>query len=162
MESPKPKQRIISKEDAVFWMDKDGCWCNEHGKFEHPRIIKYFNASIRKDEEGYYVCQPMGEWEEKVYFHYEDTALFVFDIKIDEKITLILNTKKKIILNPKQLFIKNDNLYITLDDETIKFTEQCLTKIFKIIEYNNGHYRIKLKDQKYTIASRNKLCKEVN
>ncbi|MCP4022082.1 MAG: MFS transporter permease, partial [Desulfobacteraceae bacterium] len=67
--SPK-KQIIIPKEDAVFWMDKHGIWHNEHGPFEHPKIIKYFNASIQKDDQGYYVNQATGEFEEKVYFSF--------------------------------------------------------------------------------------------
>ncbi|NWH04121.1 hypothetical protein [Desulfobacter latus] len=51
------KQNIIPKEQAVFRMDKDGAWHNEHGKLEHPKIINYFNQSIQKDDQGYFLCQ---------------------------------------------------------------------------------------------------------
>ena len=57
MGSKELKQIIISKENAVFWMDNQGHWQNEHGPIEHPRIIKYFNACIRKDTSGYFVHQ---------------------------------------------------------------------------------------------------------
>ena len=74
------KQIIIPKENAVFRMDGNGVWHNEHGKIEHPKIIKYFHQSIGKDDRGYFVFQTTDEFEEKVYFPYEETAMFVFDI----------------------------------------------------------------------------------
>ena len=76
----KPKTIIISKDKAVFWLNKNGRWCNRHGEFEHKKIIDYFNASIRKDKGGYYVAQTTDDYQEKVYFNYEDTALFVVDV----------------------------------------------------------------------------------
>jgi len=51
-------------------MDAEGNWHNEHGKFEHPGIIKHFNTSICKDEDGYFVSQSHSGIEEKVYFIY--------------------------------------------------------------------------------------------
>ena len=105
--SQKRKEIIISKEDAVFWMDKNGGWHNKHGKFEHPRIIKYFNAYIKKDEKGYYVLQETSECIEKVYFHYEDTALFVFDVTMADDIILILNTSDTMPFDPGQLFSRD-------------------------------------------------------
>ena len=53
----KIKEIIISKEDAVFWMDKHGFWRNEDGKFRHKRIIDHFHKSIGKDQNGYFVSQ---------------------------------------------------------------------------------------------------------
>ncbi len=124
------KQIIISKEDAVFWMDKNGTWHNEHGPFEHPKIIKYFHSSIHKDEQGYYVHQSTDQIEEKVYFNYEDTALFVYTlITVDKEIVLVLNTGQKLTLDPETLFAKDDNLYAQTPDHCIKFTTGALVKI---------------------------------
>jgi hypothetical protein len=67
---------IIPKERAIFWLDKNGRWHNAHGEFEHKKIIDYFHSSIKRDENGYYLFQKRGDVQEKVYFHYEDTALF--------------------------------------------------------------------------------------
>ena len=74
------KEIVISKEDAVFWLDKNGCWHNDAGKFRHKKIIDFFNRSIRKDADGFHLCQLRDNCVEKVYFPYEDTALFVFDV----------------------------------------------------------------------------------
>ena len=71
---------VISKEDAIFWLDKNGRWHNAHGEFQHKKIIDYFHSSIQKDEKGYYLFQERGNLREKVYFHYEDTALFAVDL----------------------------------------------------------------------------------
>ncbi len=148
------REIIISKEDAVFWMDKNGAWHNEHGKFEHPRIIKYFNASIKKDENGYYVLQETPECKEKVYFRYEDTALFVFDIKINEDIVLILNTNDTMPFDPKQLFSRDDNLYIQTSEHRVKFKDRALLKISKFMEEKDGQLFFKIKGKTYPVQYR--------
>jgi hypothetical protein len=149
--TPKPEEIVITKDKAVFWLDKNGCWCNQHGKFEHKKIIDYFHASIRNDKGGYYVGQMIEGSIEKVYFPYEDTALFVFDVIKDEHITLVLNTGKKIALKPKKLSLKADDLYLHVGDERIKFAEQGLIKIADLIEYDKGQYFIRVKNRKYKI-----------
>ena len=88
------KEIVIPKEDAVFWMDKNGHWHNEHGKFQHKKIIDYFNGCIKKDKDGFYLTQERDTYREKVYFPYEETAYFVFEVIKDKDITLVLNTKK--------------------------------------------------------------------
>ncbi|MBW2654949.1 MAG: MFS transporter permease [Deltaproteobacteria bacterium] len=145
------KQIIISKEDAVFWMNKNGDWHNEHGKFEHPKIIKYFNASIKKDEHGYYVCQETDELIEKVYFRYEDSVLFVLDIKVNDNIILILNNNDTIKLDPKQLFTRDDNLYLQTSEHQIKFKDRALLKISKFIDEQDGQLLFKLKGKTYPV-----------
>ena len=151
MVSQKPREIIISKEDAVFWMDKNGVWQNEHGKFEHPKIIKYFNASIKKDENGYYVHQETNECIEKVYFHYEDTALFVSDIKENENIILILNSNDTIKFNPRQLFTRDDNLYVQTPEHRVKFKDRALLKISKFMEEKDGQLLFKLEGKTYPV-----------
>lgn len=138
MVSKKRKQIIVSKEDAVFWMDKNGNWKNEHGKFEHPKIIKHFNASIKKDETGYYLHQQTDEVDEKVYFFHEDTALFVSDINIKKDILLRLNNNDMIKFDPEQLFTKDDNLYLQTLDHQIKFSSRALLKISKYMGEKDG------------------------
>jgi len=145
---------VISKDDAVFWLNANGRWHNAHGEFQHKKIIDYFHSSIQKDEKGYYLFQERGNLREKVYFHYEDTALFAVDLIKDEDITLILNTKKQLKLKPKNLFIKNDNLYMRLGQETIKFVERGLMKISDLLEFKDDQYFIKVKNRRYRIVQK--------
>lgn len=120
----------ILREKAVFRLDARGYWRNSGGRFRVKKIIDHFHASIAKDEDGYYVSQVKEDVIEKVYFPYEDTALFVFDIEIDDKwVTLVLNTKARIRLDPDRLYIRNDSLYIDNSDDRIKFSERALLKI---------------------------------
>lgn len=142
---------VISKEDAVFWLDKNGYWHNQYGKFEHKKIIDYFHSCIKRDQNGYYLYQENERYYEKVYFHHEDQALFVFDVILDNDVTLILNTKRKVKLKPKKLFIKSDNLYLQLKDETVKFAEQGLLKIAPLLKDADDQFYIKFKSRKYKI-----------
>ena len=145
-----PKQIIIHRENAVFRMDADGNWHNEYGRFEHPKLIRYFNASIRKDENGYYVYQSTEDFEEKVCFPYEDTALFVVDIIVGSELLFVLNNTDKISLehrvdtgvghrddqgvNQGQLFIEGDSLYLETEEHRIKFSSNALVKFSKFIK----------------------------
>ena len=147
----KKKQIIIAKEDAVFWMGENGDWFNEHGKLEHPKIIKHFYASIQKDENGYYLHQGNDEYEEKVYFPYKDTALFVFDVKVDKDVILKLNNSDTIKLDPKQLFEKDDSLYIQTPEHLIKFTDRALLKISKFLEEKNDQLFFKINGNQYQL-----------
>lgn len=123
------KQIRIPKEEAVFWMDKNGVWHNEHGRFEHPRIIKYFNTSIRKDENGYHVYQVRDDCEEKVYFPYEDTALFVVDLVGTDEFVLVLNNTERMVLDPGQMVVRGDSLYVETAEHRIKFNDRVLLKL---------------------------------
>jgi len=145
------KEIVISKDKAVFWLGSNGRWHNIHGEFEHRKIIDFFHSSIRKDKDGYYVTQTTERYKEKVYFRYEDTALFVFNIIKNKDIYLLLNTKKQIKLNPEELFIKNDSLYTKDGEELVKFTEQSMMKISKYMENDNESYFIKIDNKKYEI-----------
>ena len=147
----KQTEIVISKDDAVFWLNENGRWYNSHGEFQHKKIIDYFHACIKKDEKGYYLFQQTGNQREKVYFHYEDTALFAVDLIVAEDITLILNTRRQIKLKPKSLFTKNDNLYMRLGQETIKFVERGLMKISNLLEFKDEQYFVKVKNRRYRI-----------
>ncbi|MGA6924623.1 MAG: hypothetical protein WBY88_03015, partial [Desulfosarcina sp.] len=93
-------EMVIPKEKALFWMDGQGRWHNRHGRFGHKRIIDYFNRSIRRDDNGYYVTQVRGEVREKVYFHYADTPIFIVHIIMDSPLRIALNTGETIPLDP--------------------------------------------------------------
>jgi len=148
------KEIVISKDKAVFWLDSNGRWQNKHGQFEHRKIIDFFHSSIRKDKDGYYVGQTTESYKEKVYFRYEDTALFVFNVTNNNDIFLLLNTKKQIKLNPEKLFIKKDSLYTEDGEDLVKFTEQSMMKISKYMENNNDRYFIKINDKTYKIPEK--------
>lgn len=129
------KQHIIPKAQAVFWMDKDGTWHNEHGTLEHPRIIKYFNQSIGKDDQGYFLSQIINDVEEKVYFPYEETAVFVVDfVQKETGIELFLNTLDTIALDPDALYTKADALFMETDTHLIKFTQNALARMSSFLE----------------------------
>ena len=154
MKQKKPTEIIIPKDQAIFWLDKNGRWHNAHGKFEHQKIIAYFHSSIRKDENGYYLFQERENLREKVYFHYEDTALFAVDLIKKNDMTLILNTQKQVKLKPKNLFIRGDDLYMRMGEEIVKFTEKGLMKISDLLEYEEDQYFIKIKNRRYRISNK--------
>jgi hypothetical protein len=151
----KKKEIVIPREKAAFWMDKNGCWHNANGKFQHKKIIDYFHSCIRKDQDGYHLYQVNGNFREKVYFSYEDQVLFVFDVLLEDEVILLLNTKKKVKLKPKNLFIKDDSLYMHMGDATVKFAEQGLIKIAKLLEGGNNQFYIRSKNRRYRIPIRN-------
>jgi hypothetical protein len=149
----KIKEIVIPKAEAVFWLDKNGCWHNENGKFEHKKIIQYFHSCIKRDRHGYYLYQASANCAEKVYFPYEDQALFVFDVIRQSDVILVLNTGRQIKLKPQKLYIKNDCLYMHLDREIIKFAEQGLFKIAELIEEINDRFYIRVKNRRYKIPT---------
>ncbi|MFH1155740.1 MAG: MFS transporter permease [Pseudomonadota bacterium] len=151
---PVKRQIIIPKEQAVFWMDKNGFWHNEHGKMEHPKIIAFFNSAIRKDDLGYHVFQDTDEFTEKVYFSYEDTALFVVDLSLGPPAVLALNTRTHISLDPSQLFSRDDALYLDTGEHRIKFTDRALMKLSRIMEDRDTGLVLVLDGTDHPIPSR--------
>ena len=158
MNKTEKKEFVVPKEDAVFWLDAYGRWHNKHGVFELKKIIDYFHSSIRKDADGYYLFQEHNSHtSEKVYFKYEDTALFVFDIKIpgnSDEIRLLLNTKDEIPLSPENLFVQNDNLYMGHADHRIKFLDRALMKLAHRLKFDQHRYRLELSNRTYDIPIR--------
>jgi hypothetical protein len=145
------KQIIVPREEAVFWLDKNGGWNNKHGKFEHPKIIRHFNLSIRKDEMGYYLFQATDEFEEKVYFPHEDTALFVVEVTLGTEVKLKLNTTATLLLDPEQLFTRDDSLYLQTPEHKIKFSQNALVKLSRQMEEVEGKLCIRLNQTNYYI-----------
>jgi hypothetical protein len=124
-----PKCICIPPEQAVFWLDGQGRWHNQGGPFRKKAIIDHFNAAIARDDRGYYVGQQRGAVEERVYFPYEDTALFVVDLIWDDPARLLLNTGGQAAMVAEDLFIRQDGLYAQLGDEVAKFAERALIKL---------------------------------
>jgi len=146
----KLEEIIIPKEEAIFWLDKQGKWHIGSGEFKNKKIIDYFHSCIEKDKNGYYVTQTYDNKKEKVYFHYEDTALFVFDVIEKNGLISVLNTKKKVKIKPKKLFLENENLYLSIGKEKAKFVDNGLVKLSKFLEYDDKFW-IKIKKKRYPI-----------
>lgn len=140
MEQSAVRRIVVAKEDAVFRLDRHGVWWNASGKFSHKKIIDHFHRSIRKDAGGFHLFQSYGDVEERVYFPYEDTALFVFDVLAADLVTLVLNTGRQLVLSPQFLFMKGDELYVAIDGDTAKFTDRSMMKIAPWIEEIEGGY----------------------
>jgi len=148
------KTIIIPREKAVFWLDKNGIWHNEHGKFEHPKIIRHFNRSIQKDASGYFLSQVMDGLEEKVYFPHEDTAFFVVNIALDKEFKLTLNTLDTMPLDPAQLFTKDDSLYLQTPEHCIKFSQNALVKLSRYMEEIDGKFCLMLNNIPHVIPEK--------
>jgi hypothetical protein len=149
-----PTEIVITKENAVFRLDANGCWHNESGRFRNKKIIDFFHTSIRKDDGGYFLFQDRDSFTEKVYFPYEDTALFVFDVILSDPITLVLNTGERSLLEPQKLYAQNDGLYVTIGEHRVKFTERSLMAISGLMTFEDENYFIRLSGRKYPIAKR--------
>ena len=144
---------VIPKENAVFWMDGRGRWHNRHGRFEHKRIIDYFNRSIRRDGDGYYVTQVRGDIREKVYFPFEDTPLFIIRISPKAPLRLDINTGEVIPLDPAALFVESDQLYHKRGDERIKFADRALVAITPYLEESAAGLIIRIGDHVWPVPN---------
>ena len=145
------KINVISKDQAAFWLDRYGRWHNEHGPFEHKKIIAYFDKSIERDEDGYYLFQKTEYGAEKVYFPYEDCALFAVGVKLDDPIRIILNTGRQMELMPRHLYTQKNNLYMKVGEDRIKFIDHGLMKIADMMCFEYDQYYIKINGKKYNI-----------
>jgi len=145
---------VIPREEAVFWMDKNGRWHNKYGEFKNRKIREYFHRAIEKDENGYYVTQVRGNVREKVYFPYEDTAFFVVDVRKEDGVTLVLNTGRHVPLDAERLFVKGDSLYQQQDEDLIKFTDRGLLKISEFLDFRDDRYFIRIDGRTVAIPER--------
>jgi hypothetical protein len=150
----KLKQLVVPREKALFRLDERGRWHGEGGEFLHPKIIDHFHGSIRKDAGGFHLMQKHRNFVEKVYFPFEDTPLFVFDVRKGEGVHLVLNTKRKIKLMARKLYIRNDHLYLDIGEDRVKFTEQALVKISPFLEFEENRAFIRVKGRRYRIPER--------
>ena len=146
-----PETIIIPKERAVFRLDANGRWHNRYGRFEKKRIIDYFHRAIDHDEGGYFVGQMKGDALEKVYFPYEDTALFVFTVDPGDPVALVLNTGRRLDLDPERLWIENDHLYLADEGHRIRFTDRAMMKLARLMEEGDGGLVIRVGDRRHPI-----------
>ncbi|MGM0453892.1 MAG: MFS transporter permease [Thermodesulfobacteriota bacterium] len=147
---------VIAKEKAVFWLDGQGYWRNAGGRFRKKKIVDYFHRAISRDEDGYFVRQDKGGVMEKVYFPYEDTALFVFDLWFDNgSAGLLLNTGQQISLDPSQLYVKDDNLYLDRGADRVKFTVRAMMKLSQYFEEDdNGGLWLRIAGDRWQIPEK--------
>jgi hypothetical protein len=146
------KQIIIPEDQAGFRLDGNGRWHNRYGPFEHAKIIDHFHAAIQKDARGFHLCQVHDGVVEKVYFPYADTALFVFDVDIGDPIMLSLNTGLKFALQPADLFVRGDHLYVRMDEDRAKFTDRCLMKMAPLLSYEADRYVLTINAQSFVVS----------
>jgi hypothetical protein len=147
------KEIVIPKENAVFWMDGNGRWHNVHGPFQHKKVIDYFNRSIGWDADGFFVSQERNDVYEKVYFRYEETALFGVETVIGTEISILLNNRDKVKLDPHDLYIKTDHLFMNYQDTIIKFADRCLMRLSEYIEEIDGVYYFQFNGKKDKILT---------
>jgi hypothetical protein len=145
------KTIVIPKEDAVFWMDGNGRWWNRHGLFGHRGIIDHFNRSIRHDDSGFFVAQVRDGILEKVYFRCEDTAIFALDLLSESTFKLVLNTGKRIDLEPGRLMICNDRLYQREKQYPVKFSERAMMTISGYLSEAGSGYHLSIGGDRYAI-----------
>ena len=151
MENEQKPIMVIPKEKATFRLDKNGIWFIGDDKFTNQKIINYFHSVIKKDKDGFFLMQEHKHFIEKVYFPYEDTPLFVFHVIKKGGLTLILNTSENIELDPKNLIIRNENLYLKRDEDLVKFSENALVSLASYMEDNHNQYSINIDGKKYII-----------
>ncbi|MCD6584469.1 MAG: hypothetical protein J7K96_01785, partial [Desulfobacteraceae bacterium] len=77
------------------------------------KIIDLFHQSISKDNDRYFISRIRDGILEKMYFYFKDAAIFVFAIILKDDIILKLNTRNHLTLNPANLYVMDDNLYVT-------------------------------------------------
>jgi hypothetical protein len=142
---------VIPRENAVFRLDARGRWCNRHGVFRNRRICDHFHAAIRRDAAGYHLRQELPDRVEKVYFPYEDTALFVVQVALGDPVELTLNTRRRIALDPALLFVRGESLYLTLEGERVKFTERATLKLAEAMEFTPEGYAIRTGERVHPI-----------
>jgi hypothetical protein len=150
----KPHLLVIPKEKAVFWMDARGHWCNRHGRIRHPKVIAHFNASIRRDADGYHLFQEREGLQEKVYFRYEETPLFVVNVVRGETVMLETNTRGRWPVDPKGLYMRGDALYMETGGEVLKFTEEALVRFSPWIEGEGDAVFLRLGEGRWRIPER--------
>jgi hypothetical protein len=142
---------VIPRENAVFRLDARGRWCNRHGVFRNRRICDHFHAAIRRDAAGYHLRQELPDRIEKVYFPYEDTALFVVQVALGDPVELTLNTRRRVALDPALLFVRGESLYLTLEGERVKFTERAMLNLAEAMEFTPEGYAIRTGERVHPI-----------
>ena len=153
MPSARPEV-VIPREQAVFRLDGRGRWCNHDGPFRNRRISDHFHASIHRDAGGYHLRQELPDRIEKVYFPYEDTALFVTDVALGTPVRLTLNTRRQLDLDPPALFVHGDSLYLELEGDRVKFTERAMLTLSEAMESAPGGYALRVGGRVHPIPER--------
>lgn len=142
---------VIGADEAVFWMDNQGRWCNAGGRIRHKRTADYLSSCIGHDAGGWFVRQRRENIREKVYFKCGPTALFAVDVQTGDKIVLALNTGRRLALKPRRLAICDDVLYQIAAPAWIKFTDRAATKLAALLEEDARGWAIRVGGRRYRI-----------
>jgi len=148
---PKPV-RIIPREKAVFRLDKNGNWRADNETFRNKKIINYFHSLIKKDTDGFFLEQEHPDFIEKVYFPYEDTALFVNRIIEKDGLILCTNTGRQIELDPEKLLIRNDDLFLQNGADLIKFNQNALMSLAAYMDAEEDQFVIHIDGKRHVIS----------
>lgn len=132
--------RIISEEASGISLSARGEWFHHGEPVLHPRVIRLFHRSIRRDDEGrYYLYNLLGTLEEHVYFTVEDTAFFVERLDFDEStksFTIRLNNEDKEALDVKTL--REDERGVmycrTRNGDRARFSQSALMKLSDFVK----------------------------
>ena len=73
---------------------------------------------------------------------------------LGDPITLVLNTGERSSLEPLNLFVQNDGLYVTIGEHRVKFTERSLMAISGLMTFEDETYFIRQAGKRYRIARR--------
>jgi hypothetical protein len=142
---------VIPAEEAVFWMDGRGRWCNRHGPFRNPKIIAHFNRCLDRDDGGWFVGQVRDGRREKVYFRYEETPLLAVDLTGGPALELVLNTGGRLPLKPEQLRVKEDALFQGRGPEGVRLSERAMVKLASLMETSEEGLVLHLQGKRYVV-----------
>jgi len=70
---------------------------------------------------------------------------------VGDDIVLVLNTGQRLELDPRQLCIKKDNLYMRHKEDIIKFTDRSMMKMAALMEDTEDGYAFVFQGRKYPI-----------
>ncbi len=42
------KEVVVTRDEAVFWMDENSHWHNQHGAFQHPKVMYYMGTLVKR------------------------------------------------------------------------------------------------------------------
>lgn len=128
-----------------IYLDRNGNWFHNNEEFVHQGMIKAFYENIISDERDSYSVR-IGSSE--VPIEVEELVLWVTDAEINEKsseISLSLTNGEDVRLdNSSSLYIKNDELYLHLQDgRKAKFFRKSYNILTRYLEENKGQFFIR-------------------
>ena len=66
---------------------------------------------------------------------------------------LLLNTGKRVRLRPRNLFLRDDSLYMRMGEECVKFTDHGLVGLSSLLEDEEGELFVRVRNRRYRIGN---------